>query len=62
MIPDKVLKNVNRALMSVKDLFIKTSPQLRGAVVDSVVNLVEQIKAFHNFLKILFQGTYLSIL
>ena len=62
MIPDKVLKNVNRALMSVKDLFIKISPQLRGAVVDSVVNLVEQIKAFHNFLKILFQGTYLSIL
>ena len=54
---DAVLKDVVDSLMNVRGLFIKASPQLRGAVVDSIVNLVEPVKIFHAFLEKLFQGS-----
>ena len=53
---DAILKDVSDKLMVVKDLFVKASPQLRGSVVDSIVNLVELVKTFHTFLEKLFQG------
>ena len=56
IVSDAVLKNVVDALMNVKGLFAKASLQLRGAVVDSIINLVEPVKTFHAFLEKLFQG------
>ena len=57
---DAVLKNVVDGLMNVRGLFTKASPQLRGTVVDSIVNLVEPVKTFHAFLEKLFQGINIS--
>ena len=56
IVSDAVLKNVVDALTNIRDLFTKASPQLRGAAVDSIVNLVKPVKNFHAFLEKLFQG------
>ena len=56
MVSGVVLKNVFDALMDVRGLFMKALPQLRSAVVDSIVNLIEPVKTFHTFLEGLFQG------
>lgn len=56
IVSDVVLKNVVDGLTNVRGSFTKASPQLRGAVVDSIIDLVEPVKTFHTFLEKLFQG------
>ena len=56
MLSGVVLKNVFDALMDVRGLLMKALPQLRSAVADSIVNLIEPVKTFHTFLEGLFQG------
>lgn len=60
-VSDEMLKKVCDALMEVRGLFTKASPQLRSAIADSIVKLIEPVKTFHAFLEKLFQGIVVSV-